>query len=87
MSEHKLWCIHIPGPDDIYAAPDYETAKKMAEKHNAAMEQYVAKSTMSWAKTMITASVIEWPGDDDGSHAQALLEFDPKEWGLEGGSA
>lgn len=85
MSEHKLWCMHIPGPDDIYAAPDYETAKKMAEKHNAAMEQYIEK--LPWCKNMVTAKVIEWPGDDAASHAESLREFDPKEWGMEGGAA
>ena len=81
MSENKLWCIHIPGPDDIYAAPNYETAKKMAEKHNAAMQKYVEKNKLDWGKDMITAEVIEWPGDDAESHAESLLEFDQKEWG------
>jgi len=27
----KLWCIHIPGPDDLFAAPDQQTAQKMAD--------------------------------------------------------
>ena len=39
----KLWCIHIPGPDDLCAAPDQQTAQKMADKHNAAMREYIAK--------------------------------------------
>jgi hypothetical protein len=81
--EEKLWCIRIPGPDDLYAAPDLQTAKKMADKHNAAMREYVEKNKrLSWANEMITADVIEWPHDADESHAEALLEFDPEEWGF-----
>ena len=26
----KLWCIHIPGPDDLFAAPDQQTAQNKA---------------------------------------------------------
>lgn len=26
MSEAILWCCHVRGPDDVYAAPDYDTA-------------------------------------------------------------
>lgn len=78
----KLWCIHIPGPDDLCAAPDQQTAQKMADKHNAAMREYIEKNKLSWGMEMITAEVIEWPHDADESHAEALLEFDPAEWGF-----
>lgn len=30
-----LWCCHIRGPDDVHAAPDYETALKWADMVNA----------------------------------------------------
>jgi hypothetical protein len=30
-----LWCCHVRGPDDIYAAPDYETALKWSDMINA----------------------------------------------------
>lgn len=30
-----LWCCHIRGPDDVHAAPDYETALKWADTVNA----------------------------------------------------
>lgn len=78
----KLWGIHIPGPDDLYAAPDRQTAKKMADKHNAAMREYVEKNNLTWGVEMITAEVIEWPHDADESHAESLIEFDPDEWGF-----
>lgn len=78
----KLWCIHIPGPDDLCAAPDQQTAQKMADKHNAAMREYIEKNKPSWGMEMITAEVIEWPHDADESHAESLLEFDAEEWGF-----
>lgn len=28
----KLWCIHIPGPDDLHAAPDEQTAHGIGAK-------------------------------------------------------
>jgi hypothetical protein len=30
-----LWCCHVRGPDDVYAAPDYETALKWSDVINA----------------------------------------------------
>lgn len=78
----KLWCIQLPGMGDLYAAPDQQTAQKMADKHNNAMREYVEKNKLSWGNEMITAEVIEWPHDADESHAEALLEFDPEEWGF-----
>ena len=30
-----LWCCHVRGPDDVHAAPDYETALKWADMTNA----------------------------------------------------
>jgi hypothetical protein len=26
-----LWCVHVLGPDEVHAMPDYETAAKNAE--------------------------------------------------------
>lgn len=83
----KLWCIHIPGPDDLYAAPDQQTAQKMADKHNAAMNNFLdakpnRRSDFGVLADTSMAVVIEWPVDYDGSHAEALLEFDPEEWGF-----
>ena len=83
----KLWCIHIPGPDDLYAAPDQQTAQKMADLHNAAMNKYLdaepnRRSELEMLGESTLALVIEWPHDDDGSHADELLKFDPAEWGF-----
>lgn len=29
-----LWCIHIPGPDDVYAEPSHDAAIASARIHN-----------------------------------------------------
>jgi len=85
-----LWAIHIPGPDDIYAAPSEDAAKHMAEKHNAAMREYFGKHPEKtggdWPTVESTmACVIEWPFED--GHAEALKDFDADAWGWKGGAA
>jgi hypothetical protein len=32
-----LWCVHVLGPDDLYAAPSYEAAEKHVEELTAAL--------------------------------------------------
>lgn len=29
-----LWCCHVRGPDDVHAAPDYETALAWSDRFN-----------------------------------------------------
>jgi len=36
---HGLWCVHIIGPDDIYAAPDIVTAARWAHAANRVGER------------------------------------------------
>jgi hypothetical protein len=83
----KLWCIHIPGPDDLYAAPSHEMAEHMAACHNATMREFFDRNPeklTQWGVTLdeIKAQVIEWPYDSD-DHAEDLMHFDSREWGLD----
>lgn len=82
----KLWSIYIPGPDEYHAAPNEEAAKHMADRHNNAMKDYVAKNNLDWGVDMITAEVAEWPSDAE-DHAEDLKDFDYAAWGLQGGAA
>jgi hypothetical protein len=80
----KLWCIRIPGPDDLYAAPSHQTAEHMAAYHNATMREFFDRNPeklTQWGVTFdeIKAQVIEWPHDAD-EHAEDLADFDPDEW-------
>ena len=61
MSE--LWCCHVNGPDDLFAAPDKETAQRWADDINA------KKTPTSW----FSAEVILWPYSAE-AHARHLRE-------------
>lgn len=82
---HDLWCIHIPGPDEVYAAPSKEAAEHMAAKHNAAMAMYYASGALNLEHSppleSVRAVVIKWPHDQQ-SHADELREFDYASWGI-----
>lgn len=81
-----LWCICIPGPEDLHAAPSRAMAEHMAARHDAAMKEYFDRNPeklAAWGVTLeeIKARVIEWPYDSD-DHAEDLLHFSAHEWTL-----
>lgn len=82
---NDLWCIHIPGTDEVHAAPSKEAADHMAAKHNAAMATYYASGNLNLECAppleSVQASVIKWPHDQQ-SHADELREFDWAGWGI-----
>lgn len=80
-----LWAIHIPGPDEYHAAPSEAAARHMADKHNAAMTEYVAEKKPDWGINYITASAVPWPSDAE-SHAEEMRDFDYAGWGLKDGA-
>lgn len=82
----KLFAIYIPGPDEYHPAPSEAAARHMAERHMAAMKDYIAKNQLEWASESITAEVVEWPFDPE-DHAEDIKSFDFAAWGLEGGAA
>lgn len=80
----KLWCIHIPGLDELYAAPSKQDAEEFAERHKKAMEEYFEelKKTKTPEQLQIyppiesaVARVIEWPWWMQ-DHAEALKEWE-----------
>ena len=81
-----LWCIHIPGPNDLHAAPSKEIAEHMATMHNQAMDQYLdanpgLRERWDTPQGTIFAEVCEWEHGAD-EHAEDLADFNPSEWGL-----
>jgi hypothetical protein len=69
----ELWCIHIPGPDDIHAARDREHAEQMANVHNAFMRRQFLRG---WSENDppfegCLALVAPWPWDA-AAHAEDL---------------
>lgn len=84
-AQADLWCIHIPGPDEVHAAPSKEAADHMAAKHNAAMATFYSSGApnLEFAPSIenVQAVAIKWPYDQQ-SHADELREFDWSGWGL-----
>jgi len=70
-----LWCMHIPGPDEIFAMHDHATATRYADEHNAWLDRLLLTRPPSgdWPeRASVAAVVIEWP-HDAWSHARDLL--------------
>lgn len=78
-----LWCIHIPGPDELYAAPSKADAEHMAALHNAAMAEFFEKQCPQIHTPIesVQAVAIPWPHDTQ-SHADQMREFDWSGWGI-----
>lgn len=71
--ERTLWCLHTIGPDDINAAPDFDTAVAWAEYHNRQTEAYTIMRGMqndpNWP--FVRSVVAIWPGMPE-AHAESL---------------
>lgn len=82
---NRLWAIHIPGPDEIHAAPSESVARHMAEKHNAAMTAYFERhpdpDCLGPSKLSCMAVVVQYPWAA-ADHAEALADFSYAQWGL-----
>jgi hypothetical protein len=83
-----LWALHIPGPDDLYAAPSNEEAVRAAAAYNAAVRPALQaqrdKAGPEGAECYPSiesclAAVIPWPLSAV-EHAQALQEWKPEDW-------
>lgn len=78
--DNTLWCVHIIGPDDVHAAPDFDMAERWAVNQNAKMRAYTIAAGMAndphWPECRAVVAV--WPWDAD-SHAndvpKSLVEF------------
>lgn len=86
MSENtKLYIIHIPGPDDIYAAPSYGVAQLMKAHHNKCTTEWIASMHAKGEMLRICAedmlAVIEECNDAE-EHAELLAEFKYSDWGI-----
>jgi hypothetical protein len=69
-----LWCMHIPGPDDVYATPSREAAQEMADKHNEAMRRFWERHPRTEhdpSDAALTAVVVPWMWSAE-DHADAL---------------
>lgn len=67
----SLWCCHVIGPDDVHAAPDYETALRWAVMLNRVMASIEPSPLDDPNMPLCVAQVEPWAGDS-ASHAAAL---------------
>lgn len=59
----RLWCVHHIGPDDLYPAPDFETAQQWADYANA----HINKGYEGISRHVVAV----WPWAPEG-HAEGL---------------
>jgi len=77
MSE-TLWCNHLPGPDEVMAAPDKVTAQQRADEHNVWLDRQHWEGKIEFGgnwpeRESCVMLVIEWPYDT-ASHTRDLLK-------------
>ncbi len=63
-STDERWCVHIPGPDDLYPQASKEDAEKLAREHNEWAEEHLAekwKDPLYPSRESSLAVVIPWP--------------------------
>lgn len=66
-----LWCCHVRGPDDLYAAESYEAALKHADDLNDALKKHNAGREPHPYDPIISAVPAPWPWGAE-SHAEDL---------------
>lgn len=69
-----LWCCHVRGPDDVHAAPDYETALKWADMTNAVNWRGLKgtiKPPASYDDCLLKAVPAIWPWSPE-AHAKDM---------------
>jgi hypothetical protein len=69
-----LWCVHIPGPDDLYAHPSRDACEAHATAFNERMRRYWADNPRTEndpTEAALTAVVIPWPWSAE-AHARAI---------------
>lgn len=72
-----LWCVHIPGPDDLYAASSRGAADEHAFSLNEAIRKFWERHPRTEndpTEESMTAVVVPWPWDAE-SHARDVERY------------
>ena len=69
--EPKLWAMHVPGPDDVFAMASEEAAHAAVAEHNKAVAEMGLAERFGMTQDQVSARVIEWPHSAE-SHAESL---------------
>lgn len=73
----KLWAMHVPGPDDVFAMESEAAAHEAAEAHNKAVKDAGLAERFGLPEASLTARVIEWPHSAE-SHTECLANGEPE---------
>lgn len=72
-ADPNLWCVHTIGPDDVNAAPDFDTAEAWAVRQNVLVRAYTKNTGMendpNWPEVRAVVAIWPWGAD---SHAADL---------------
>lgn len=68
----QLWCLHLRGPDEVFAAPSKAAAEEAAD--------YVTRVLDTHPEIRLSPVVVPWPYSAE-SHADSLIEW-PIDWPL-----
>lgn len=74
MTDSTLWCMHVPGPDEVYAAPSREAAQQMCDNYNATLRRFWDRFPRCKApgdEEALIAVVAPWPWSAE-AHAEAV---------------
>jgi hypothetical protein len=66
-----LWCCHVRGPDDVHAAPDYETALKWSDSLTVRDREMVDAGECVPLLPFLNAVLAVWPHSAE-SHASDI---------------
>ena len=81
MFDHDpLWCVHVPGPDELWAEPSYAAAVATADRFNAMVRRKLAEQALGENDpplASLLAVVTLWPGSAE-SHAAELARGDAR---------
>lgn len=75
QTKDELWCVHVIGPDDVYACRSKAHAVLMAEDINAKLRQWAGQHpdvAVDPNIPQISAVVAAWP-HSASEHAKGLL--------------
>jgi hypothetical protein len=70
-----LWCVCVQGPDDVIPAPDFDTARRWANRMNALTDAAAKRRIDDEHMPICNSVVIRWP-HDAASHAEGPSDDD-----------
>lgn len=83
MDNNILWCVHTIGPDDVNAAPDFDTAEQWAIRQNRLSREYTKHCGMEndphWPEVRSVVAIWPWSDEDHARNLpESIRDFTPR---------